>query len=60
MFSKIRRFITEHSAIRIYKSMLLPYFDYGDIVYDKARQIDLDKLQRAQNKFCFVLILLNI
>ena len=28
----------------------LPYFDYADIVYDKANQKDLDKLQRAQNK----------
>ena len=59
MFSKIRRFITEHSAIRIYKSMLLPYFDYGDIVYDKARQIDLDKLQRAQNKCLKICMLAN-
>ena len=50
MLSKIRRFITEYSAIRIYKAMILPYFDYADIVYDKAHKMDLDKLQRAQNR----------
>ena len=48
ILSKIRRFITEYSAIRIYKAMLLPYFDYADIVYDRARQKDLDKLQRLK------------
>ena len=50
MLGKIRRFISEHAAVRIYKAMLLPYFDYADIVYDKANRKDTDKLQRAQNK----------
>ena len=40
VLSKIRRFITEYSAIKIFKSMILPYFDYADIVYDKANQND--------------------
>ena len=30
--------------------MILPFFDYADIVFDKANQIDLDKLQRLQNR----------
>ena len=30
--------------------MILSYFDYVDIVYDRANQADLDKLQRAQNR----------
>ena len=47
---KVRRFISEYAAVKIYKAMLLPYFDYADIIYDRARQGDLDKLQRAQNK----------
>ena len=60
MFGRIRKFITEYSAIRIYKSMILPYYDYADIVYDKARQIDLDKLQRAQIKCLKICMLANI
>ena len=50
ILSKIRRFITTYSAVKIYKSMLLPYFDYADIVFDKANQNNLDKLQRMQNR----------
>ena len=49
ILSKIRNFITTYSSIRTYKSMILPYFDYADIVFDKANQSDLDKLQRMQN-----------
>ena len=59
ILSRIRRFITEYSALRIYKAMLLPYFDYADIVYDKARQSDLDKLQRVQNKSLKICLLAN-
>ena len=60
IFGKIRRFITEYAAIRIYKAMLLPYFDYADIVFDKARQGDLDKLQRAQNKGLKICMSVNV
>ena len=58
ILSKIRRFITTRSAIKIYKSMVIPYFDYTDIVYDKANQNDLNKLQRMQNK-CLKICLLK-
>ena len=60
ILGKIRRFITEYAAIRIYKAMLLPYFDYADIVYDRARQGDLDKLQRVQNKGLKICMSANI
>ena len=30
--------------------MVLPYFDYGDVVYGNASQDGLDRLQRLQNK----------
>ena len=60
VLSKIRRYIPEYAAIKIYKAMLLPYFDYADIVYDRARQLDLDKLQRAQNICLKVCMLTNV
>ena len=60
ILSRIRRFITEFAALRIYKAMLLPYFDYADIVYDKARQLDIEKLQRAQNKCLKICMLTNV
>ena len=60
ILSKIRRFITTYSSIRIYKSMILPYFDYADIVFDKANQTDLDKLQRLQNRCLKICLRVNM
>ena len=39
--------------------MILPYFDSADIVFAKANQTDLDKLQRAQNRCLKTCLLLN-
>ena len=50
LLSKMRRYLVEDTAINIYKSMLLPYFDYGDVIYDKANAGPLKKLQTLQNK----------
>ena len=47
---KIRKFLTQDVAPKIYKSMVLPYFDYGDVIYGNANQEGLEKLQRLQNK----------
>ena len=33
MPSQIRKFISTHQALVIYKSKIIPYFDYGDIFY---------------------------
>ena len=30
--------------------MLLPYFDYADVIYHKSNSTDLNKLQRLQNR----------
>ena len=46
MFSKIRRFLNEKCAITVYKSMLMPFFDYCDIVYMFSGQNELQKLNR--------------
>ena len=50
LLAKIRKYLTDDVALKIYKSMILPYFDYGDIMYDGANQGGLEKLQRLQNK----------
>ena len=44
LLSKIRKFITKAAALRIYNVMvLLPYIDYGDIVYAGATTNSLNK-----------------
>ena len=50
LLAKIRKFLTEEVALKIYKSMILPYFDYGDILYGNANQDGFLNLQRLQNK----------
>ena len=50
MLSKIRNFITTYQALSIYKSKILPYFDYGDIFYINTFVRTLHKLQRLQKK----------
>ena len=50
LLAKVRKFLHKEVAIKIYKSMILPYFDYGDVIYGSASQESLDKLQRLQNR----------
>ena len=48
--SIIRKYLTKSAAITIYKSMILPYFDYGDLFLINANQQLLGKIQRIQNR----------
>ena len=50
LLSKTRQFITQAASVRIYNSMILPYMDYGDVVYQAATSDLLCKLQRLQNR----------
>ena len=50
LLSKIRRFLTKEVALKVYRSMILPYFDYGYVVYGAAGAAGLGKLQRLQNR----------
>ena len=47
---KIRRFISERTAILIYETMIRPHFDYGDYVIDSGTQEKIDKLERIQDR----------
>ena len=50
MLTKIRYYITSEQALPIYKSKILPYFDYGDIFYLNTYVRTLHKLQKLQNR----------
>ena len=50
LLSKMKRYLNNDVALDIYKAMLLPYFDYADVIFDMARSLDLDKIQRLQNR----------
>ena len=50
ILSNIRKCIDQKTAIHIYKSMISPIFDYGDVIYEGVTQKRLTKLKRTQNK----------
>ena len=50
MLSQIRKFISTHQALVIYKSKIIPYFDYGDMFYINTLVKIRGKLQRLQNR----------
>ena len=49
-FRRIRSFLNTKAAILIYKSMLLPLLEYGDIFLNSATAEYRRKLQVLQNK----------
>ena len=50
LLHKIKYYITEDAATRIYKSMIMPYLDYGDIFFMNANSVQVKKLQTLQNR----------
>ena len=60
LLAKIRKFLKERVSLQVYKSMILPYFDYGDVIYNSASKEGLDKLQRLQNRGLKICKSLNI
>ena len=50
LLSRMMFFLTKEVALLIYKTLILPYFDYCDIIYHNACVSDLDMLQRLQNE----------
>ena len=50
LLTRIRKYINNEQALCIYRSKILPYFDYGDIFYNNTFQRILYKLQILQNR----------
>ena len=46
----MRKYITQDVALRMYKTMILPVLEYGDILYEGANKKLIDKLQVIQNR----------
>ena len=47
---KVRPMLTRTAAVRIYKAMILPLLEYGDVLYGGAGKQTLKKLQVTQNR----------
>ena len=50
LLAKLKKYLNTDVATLIYKTMILPYFDYADVIYWKANERDIGKLQTLQNK----------
>ena len=50
LLTKMKKYLRDDTAICIYKSMLLPYLDYADVIFNGALSKDISKLQKMQNK----------
>ena len=54
---KSRDFLDRNTSILLYKSLVLPHFDYCDTVYGVSADINLQKLQKLQNSACRTMLL---
>ena len=50
LLSRIRCYLNNDQALAIFKSKIVPYFDYGNIFYHDTNQALLKKLQSIQNR----------
>ena len=50
ILSRIRRFISEKTAVRVYKCMIRPHLDYIDFVIDSGSANRIQKLDNLQRK----------
>jgi len=47
---RVRPFVSMHTAIKIYKNLIEPHFDYSSVIWDGLSQQPNDKLQNLQNR----------
>ena len=50
VFRKIRRFISQSTAITVYKLMVLPLLEYCSILFKSGKKSRLDKVEKIQSK----------
>ena len=50
LFNKIKHYLNTEQMLSLYKAYVLPYVDYGDVLYAGANKTKLDKLQILQNQ----------
>ena len=53
---KTRKCLNKDVALTLYKSLILPHLDFGDVIYMTATQEALKKLQLLQNVCCRIIL----
>ena len=60
MLSRIRQYIDTHTALTIFKAMILPYIEYGNIFNGTCNEAYQHKLQVIQNSGLKIALSRNI
>ena len=60
LLPKLRRYIDIHTAIILYKSMILPIMEYGDVIYDGAKGRLIHKMRSMQLRILRICIYSNV
>ena len=50
VISRCRKYLTTSQSIFLFKTLVLPIFDYADIYYNSTKKEDLNHLQVLQNR----------
>ena len=50
IFRKIRRFISQSTAILVYKQMIRPLLEYCNIIHNSGKKMKCDKIDNVQSK----------
>ena len=53
---KSREFLDGSTSLLLYKSLIVPYIDYCELVYMHTNAANLDKLQKIQNSACWTIL----
>ena len=53
---RIRKFISQEMSLTLYKSILVPIFYYGDIIYQHTSEENLLRIQILQNCCCRIIL----
>ncbi len=49
LLGRLNEFLSKETLLMLYKTLILPIIDYGDIIYDGLNQKDAEVLQKVQN-----------
>ena len=50
LLGKLRKYLNSEVALLLYKTVILPYFDYADVIFHRANVKETGRLQILQNK----------
>ncbi|MFZ2540040.1 MAG: reverse transcriptase domain-containing protein, partial [Oscillospiraceae bacterium] len=53
-FYKMKSYFSRNVLVKLYKSMIMPLFDYGSVIYDNMSLFDVNKLERLQRRAAII------